>query len=146
MQYLINILLVFLAGIIELWVAVPLGLVLKISPPITAIVSALGSICAALKVSFAGSSLRKRFLLWRYGTEERFKEGKLYKIWNNYGIIGLGLISPLLFGAPLGTALGIVLGAEKVKLLIWMTIGIIIWSIGLTTALYLGLITINPQL
>ena len=142
MEYITNILVVFLAGILELWAAIPLGLVLELSPPITAFVSALGSICAALIVSFAGSNLRRKFLMWRYGTEESLKEGRLYKIWNNYGIIGLGLLSPLLFGSPLGTALGIVLGAEKERLLIWMTIGIIIWSIGLTTALYLGLITL----
>lgn len=146
MEYITNILVVFLAGIIELWVAVPLGLVLELSPPITAFLSALGSICAALIVSFAGSNLRKRFLMWRYGTEEGLKGGRLYKIWNNYGIIGLGLLSPLLFGAPMGTALGIVLGAEKERLLIWMAIGIIIWSIGLTSAIHLGLISINPKL
>ena len=145
MEY-INILLVYLAGIVELWMAVPLGLLLGLSPPITGIISALGSITSALIVGFAGANLRRRFLKWRYGSEEGLKKGRLYKIWNEYGVIGLGILSPLFFGAALGTALGIILGARKNKLLIWMTIGIVLWSAGLTVAVYLGIITIYTDI
>lgn len=65
--------------------------------------------------------------------------GNYYKIWNKYGIVGLGLLSPLFFGAPLGSGLGIGLGTEKRPLLIWMSIWIILWSILLTTASYFGI-------
>ena len=64
----------------------------------------------------------------------RQKHGKIYDIWEKYGVVGLGLLSPLLFGAPLGAALGIGLGASKNRLLLWMTVGIIIWSLILTSA------------
>lgn len=145
MEY-ISLLIVFLTGILELWLAVPLGFILKLPPLITAIISTLGSFTSALIVAFAGSNLRSRFLKWRYGSDEALKGGRMYKIWNDYGVIGLGILSPLLFGAPLGTAVGIVFGAERNKLLLWITIGIVIWSAGLTTAVYLGIISLYPNI
>ena len=141
-----SILIVFLTGVIELWMAIPLGAALKLSPFSTAFFSALGAISAALIVAFSGDSLRRRFLQWRYGSEDGLKEGCIFNIWNKYGVIGLGLLSPLLFGAPLGAALGIVLGASKNRLILWMTAGILIWSTGLTAAVFLGMISLESYL
>jgi len=64
-----------------------------------------------------GDRLRKWFIKWHYGGKS-VKEGRIYDIRNKYGIIGLGLLSPLLFGAPLGAALGIGLGAPRDSLFI----------------------------
>ncbi len=132
------IILVFAASFIELWAGIPLGLAFQLNPLLTGTVAALGSISAALIVSFLGEEAREKFIKWRYKDRD-LKKGNFYKIWNKYGVIGLGLLSPLLFGALLGAALGIVFGAERKKLLIWMSIGIIIWSILLTAGVYLGL-------
>lgn len=107
---------------------------------IIAITAATGSILSAVLVATLGDSLRNSFLKWRYG-EKTPKKGKIYDIWKKYGIIGLGLLSPLLLGAPLGAALGIGLGASKDKLLLWMSIGIIIWSVLLTAAGFYGLMS-----
>jgi hypothetical protein len=146
METLYSVIVIFIAGIFELWLAVPLGFVLNLSPLITAFFSALGSITAVVIVTFSGAELRTKFLKWRYGTDEGPKRGRIYEIWKKYGIIGLGLLSPLFFGAPLGTALGIILGSDKYHLLLWMILGIVIWSAGLTLAVFLGFITLNVQL
>lgn len=146
METFYSVFVVFIAGILELWLAVPLGLFLNLSPLSTAFFSALGSITAAVIVTFSGAELRIKFLKWRYGTDEGPKRGRIYRIWKKYGVIGLGLLSPLFFGAPLGTALGIILGADKYSLLLWMILGMIIWSAGLTTAVVLGIITLNVHL
>lgn len=134
-------LLVFGAGILELWAAIPLGLAINLNPVIIGVASALGAILAAFLVTAVGDSIRERVIKWRYGENKDLKDGRYYKIWNKYGIVGLGLISPLLFGAPVGAALGIALGSHKKPLLIWMSIGIVIWSAGLTAAGYLGLMS-----
>ncbi|HMK53720.1 MAG TPA: small multi-drug export protein [Methanobacteriaceae archaeon] len=136
-----SILAVFTASILELWLAVPLGLILKLNPIIVFIVSATGSIIAAILVIMAGDNLRHRFIKWKYKDEKNIQSSRLYEIWNKYGVIGLGLSSPLLFGAPLGAAVGIVLGAKKDRLILWMSVGIIIWSIGLTTAGVFGIMS-----
>ncbi|MGZ7119757.1 MAG: small multi-drug export protein, partial [Methanobacterium sp.] len=133
-----QIILVFVASFIELWAGIPLGLALQLNPFLTGTVAALGAITAAFIVSFFGEGVRERFIKWRYKDKD-LKKGTFYKLWNKYGIIGLGLLSPLLFGAPLGAALGIVLGAERKALFMWMSIGIVLWSIFLTLAGYFGL-------
>ncbi len=131
--------LVFVMSIFELWIGIPLGLFLNLNPILVAISAAAGSILSAFMIVILGEGLRKKFLKWRYRGKSP-NEGRIYDIWKKYGTVGLGLLSPLLFGAPLGAALGIGLGSPRNKLLVWMIIGIIIWSIFITVALTLGLI------
>lgn len=138
-----SILIIFAASVVELWLGIPLGLVMDVNPVIIAIIAAAGAIVAAVCVAILGDNLRARLLKWKYGDEEALKETRLYSLWNKYGVIGLGLLSPLLFGAPLGAAVGITLGARKNVLILWMSIGIVIWSIGLTVAGSMGLLAIE---
>jgi len=131
---------VFIASIIELWLGIPLGLFLDLNPVVIATTAAAGSILSAFLVVVLGDGIRKWFIKWRYGGKSP-NQGRIYDIWNKYGTIGLGLLSPLLFGAPLGAALGIGLGAPRDRLLLWMTIGIVIWSAFLTAAGFFGLMS-----
>lgn len=136
-----NILLVFISGVVELWLAVPTGIALKLNPILIVAVSASSSILAVLIVAFLGDSIRNRFIAWRYGEDKKFETSRIHDVWNKYGVVGLGLLSPLLFGAPLGTAVGITFGARKDNLILWMSLGIIIWSVGLTAAGIMGLMS-----
>jgi membrane protein YqaA with SNARE-associated domain len=129
---------VFVMSIFELWVGIPIGLFLNLNPILVATSAAAGSILSAIIIVILGEGLRTKFLKWRYRGES-LKKGRIYDIWKNYGTVGLGLLSPLLFGAPLGAALGIGLGSPRNKLLLWMIIGIIIWSIFITAAFSQGL-------
>lgn len=138
-----SIIIIFAASIIELWLAIPLGFVMEVNPVLIAIISAAGSILSAFVVTILGDNLRNRFIKWKYGDEKALEKSRLYEIWNKYGVIGLGLLSPLLFGAPLGAAVGIALGAEKERLLLWMSIGIVLWSISLTLAGVMGLLALE---
>jgi hypothetical protein len=136
-----NIALVFISGVVELWLAVPTGIALKLNPILIVAVSASSSILAVLIVAFLGDSIRSRFIAWRYGEDKKFETSRIHNVWNKYGVVGLGLLSPLLFGAPLGTAVGITFGARKDNLILWMSLGIIIWSVGLTAAGIMGLMS-----
>lgn len=140
MDILSGTILVFGASILELWAGIGLGLAFKLNPIITGISAALGSILSAFVVSFLGENIRERIIKWRYGKNKDLKNGRMYKIWNKYGIAGLGLLSPPLFGAPLAAALGITLGAQKKPLLLWISIGIVIWTAVFTGAIHFGFI------
>ncbi len=142
MEVTTSMILVFMASIIELWAGIPLGLILELNPLLIGISVAAGSISSVLLVAILGEGVRKWFLKWRY-KEKSPKEGKVYDLWKKYGTAGLGLLSPLIFGAPLGTALGIGLGAPRNRLLLWMIIGIVIWSSFLTAAGFFGLINLE---
>lgn len=123
-------------GIIELWAAIPAGTALQLHPFLNGIASALGAIIGAVAVIFFGDRLRK----WLLKKKEKgeINKGRIYKIWEKYGVIGLGMLSPFITGAPLGAAIGISLGASPRRLMIWMSVGIIIWTILLTTISTLG--------
>lgn len=136
MEFLIKFITVIGIGILELWAAIPAGTALKLHPLLIGIASALGAIIGAVIIIFFGDRLR----MWLLKKKEKGEKnkGRIYKIWEKYGVIGLGMLSPLITGAPLGAAIGISLGASPRRLIIWMSIGIVIWTIILTTISTLG--------
>lgn len=117
-------------GVLELWAAIPAGLAMGLHPVLTGLASAVGAVVGAAVIILPGARLRE-WLLRKKADPEKQK-GKLYRIWDKYGIVGLGLLSPLLTGAPLGAAIGISLGASPGRLLFWMGIGIAAWTVLLT--------------
>jgi hypothetical protein len=125
-------------GIIELWAAIPMGTALKLHPLLNGTASALGAVIGAVLVIVLGDRLRNWLLKRRGRGKEQEKKGQIYRIWDKYGVIGLGMLSPLLTGAPLGAAIGISLGASPGRLIFWMSFGILIWTIILTIISTLG--------
>jgi hypothetical protein len=137
-EILLKVLAVLGLGAVELWTAIPAGLALDLHPLLIGIVSAAGAILGVIVILVLGEGVRS-WLLRRRGGGEKRQHGRIYRIWIRYGVAGLGLLAPLLTGAPLGTALGMALGAPAGRLLLWMSLGIVAWSALLTTAGALGL-------
>ncbi len=135
---LFKLLAVFGLGAIELWAAIPAGFVMGLHPLLTGVISAAGAIASVVFILFLGEKIRNRFVSSHSDQVEK-KHGRIYRIWERYGAAGMGLLSPLITGAPLGAALGIVLGVQKGQLLFWMTSGIILWTALLTIIGVLGL-------
>jgi hypothetical protein len=130
-------------GAVELWVAVPAGLALQIHPIATGITAAVGGMLGIMVVALTGDRLRTWFLQRRTGTFGSRYSRHVSHLWSRYGVVGLGLLAPLLVGAPLGTALGMTLGVPTGRLLFWMSLGVALCSAGLTLAGTLGLIGIQ---
>lgn len=123
-------------GIIELWAAIPAGTALKLHPLLNGLAAGLGAIIGALLVIILGDRLRNWLL--KKKEKEQKNRGWIYRIWEKYGVIGLGILSPLITGALLGAAIGISLGASPKRLILWMSVGIVIWTIVLTIISTLG--------
>ena len=139
MELLVKLLTVLGLGAVELWAAIPAGLALQLGPLVTGVTAAIGAIMGVLVVLVLGERIRN-WLLRRHGGESKDKHhGRIYRIWARYGVVGLGLLAPLLVGAPLGTAIGITLGAPTGRLLLWMSLGIVLWSAVLTFAGAVGM-------
>lgn len=124
-------------GVFELWVAIPTGTALDLHPVLNGIASAAGAIIAAVIIIFCGDRLRK-WLLRKKEEDEKEEKGRIYRIWDKYGVVGLGILSPLLTGALLGAAIGVSLGAARKRLVAWMVVGIVFWTIPLTIISTLG--------
>jgi len=136
-------LIVFGLGAVELWVAVPAGLALRLHPIAIAITTAAGGLVGVLIIGCTGNRMQSWLLRRRGGTPDVQPSAALARVWARYGVAGLGLLAPLLIGAPLGTALGMTLGAPTTRLLFWMSVGVLLCSIGLTLAGTLGLIGVQ---
>ena len=134
----VKLLSVFALGAVELWAAIPAGLALNASPVLVGVVAAAGAIFGVLVVVVLGERVRD-WVMRRHGDgSQTGRHGLTHRIWDRYGVIGLGLLAPLLTGAPVGAALGLALGVPANRLLFWLSIGIALWSIVLTLVGVLG--------
>lgn len=138
MELIFKLLPVFLLAAVELWAAIPAGLALGLHPLLIGITVAGGAILCTFVVVFVGERVRNWLVHHHAGKEGKKQPGLIQRIWHRYGTIGLGLLAPLLIGAPLGAALGLALGAPTGRLTIWISLGIILWTTILTVIGTLG--------
>jgi hypothetical protein len=132
---------VYGAAFIEIWLGAPTGLALGLPVPIIWGLTVAGSMTSVTIVAFAGDALRG-WLLRRFGKGGAPRTGRIYGVWQRYGVPGWGLTSPLFMSPPLGTGVALMLGAPRRRLLVWMFAGVLTWATILTTAgiLAVGLI------
>ncbi len=131
---------IFGLSMIDIWGAVPIAYVLKFTPIQIVLLTIVGSIVGILVIILIGEPI-KRWLAKRHTTNR--KESAIKRIWLKYGVIGLGLIAPIVSGSSIGMAVGLIFGAKTGKLLFWMSVGIIFWCIVLTYLGYLGILGIH---
>jgi membrane protein YqaA with SNARE-associated domain len=118
----------FALGVAELWAAAPAGAAMGLDPLLVFVVAAAGAVSGGAVVVLLG----ERVKAWLAKKQEREKlekrRGFLFRVWLRHGVIGWGLLAPLLVGSPLGAALGLVLGAPPQRLLPWLAAGSVLWS------------------
>lgn len=140
MEYVIKLLTVFGIATVELWAAIPIGFVMKLHPVATCLASSLGAIAGAFVVLLIGDRIRNWLLKDRKEKDiEKVKYKRIYQIWEKYGVIGLGLLAPLITGPLLGVAVGLSLKANSKSLILWISIGIFVWCVLLTVFGVIGL-------
>jgi uncharacterized membrane protein len=144
MEYFLKLFTTFISGAVEIWAGVPTGMALGLGALMAGLMTGLGAVVSAVFVIGVGSRFRD-WLVERFRKKDgeqkqpKGREKKLYQIWERYGVVGLGLMAPLLTGVPLGAAIGIVLGAPPHRLLVWMSAGAVLWTVLITLAAALGL-------
>jgi len=133
-----KLLVVFALGVAELWAAAPAGVVMRLHPLLVCLVAAAGAALGGATVVLLGEKVRIWIRKKRRGREIEKQSGFLYGIWQRYGVIGWGLLAPLLVGSPLGAALGLALGAPVKRLLPWLAGGSVLWSVVFSLLTVLG--------
>ncbi|MFH1579667.1 MAG: small multi-drug export protein, partial [Thermoplasmatota archaeon] len=111
---------VYALGIVELWAAIPVGVAMGVHPVATAAVATLGAMTGVLFVSYLGERIRSSLMDHSSTREKAKKTGRVWSIWQKYGVAGLGLLAPLLVGPLFGAAFGISIGVSRVRLILWM--------------------------
>ena len=135
MELLVKLLSTFAAGAVWLWWAIPTGIVMDLSPLLSGAAATLGNLGVVLFIVVLNEQFRRWFVHYRLVT----KQGeRLKRVWSSYGLPGVALLSPLLMGAPLGTALALLFGAPARPLLCWTALSVVLWGAGLTVAATFG--------
>jgi hypothetical protein len=119
---------IFALGVAELWAAAPTGALMRVDPILVCGVAALGAFMGGTVVILLGERVKAWLEERRQGEKFEKKRGLLYRVWLRYGVVGWGLLAPLLVGSPLGAAFGLVLGAPPRRLLPWLGVGSVLWS------------------
>jgi hypothetical protein len=123
------------------WPAIPTGLALGLSPIAVIGATALSYACGVAVVALFGARVRDLILTRLKRNQTVNTEGRLYRVWERYGLLGLGLAAPMTIGAQLGAALGLTLNAKPRPLFFAMSFGALVWSIALTVITMMGIIT-----
>jgi hypothetical protein len=134
----VPVLVVFGVAIVEIWFAVPTGIALGLPAPAVWVMTASGAIVSVALVASAGDALRG-WILQRRSGNGALRTGRVYRVWLRYGVPGWGLLSPLFMAPPMGTAVGLLLGAPKRSLMVWMFAGVLLWTSILVIAGFVGM-------
>jgi membrane protein YqaA with SNARE-associated domain len=124
----------------EIYAAIPAGFAFKLSPWIIFLASLIGGITGVFVAAFLGDKIRLFFS--RFKKENKPKETKHtlpFRIWNKYGVVGLGAIGTFFVGAPVCIAVGVGLNAKLSKLIVWCCVGVFVRCIIFTMAGHFGM-------
>ena len=124
----------------EIYAAIPAGFAFGLSPWIIFFASIAGGIAGVFVAAFLGDKIRALAGKYRKRTEkeEKPKTGMVYRIWDKYGIIGLGFLGTMTVGAPVSIAVGVGFNAPLKKLITWCCLGVITRCIIFTIVGYHG--------
>ena len=113
-------------AMIDLWLAIPAALALKVQPEVAALlIAATSSLGVVFAVYFSGA-LRTRFAA-KFG-KESYLGGRTAKYMEKFGTVGIGLLAPVVLGPVLTCICAIVLGAKPRQLTIATVSGVVLWS------------------
>lgn len=120
-------------GGVEFWLAMPAGFAFGLHPLVTCLATIVGGIIGVLIVLIPGEMIGAWLARRRAGKPRPKNWERASRIWEKNGIIGLAFFSPILPGAPLGALMALALGIPKWRVLLWFSLSIVVWSVGVTT-------------
>jgi len=125
-----NLTVILFLGVLGIWKSVPVGFILNMHPLLVCTMTILGASLGVLLIYLIGSNLKRRIL--SLSGKSNKKQQKINKIFDRYGVPGLGMLATLVVGPALTMALGLTIVKNGKNLLLWTNIGIVVWSVLLT--------------
>jgi membrane protein YqaA with SNARE-associated domain len=124
----------------EIYVAIPAGFAFGLSAWTIFFASVTGGLIGVFVAAFLGDKIRALFHKKKPTKDvAEKKHPMMLRLWNKYGIIGLGFLGTMSVGAPISLAVGIGLNANIKKLATWCCIGVITRCIIFTLVGWYGL-------
>lgn len=125
----------------EIYAAIPTGFAFGLSPWIIFAASFVGGVVGVFVATFLGERIEKWIAKYRkpkIATEPR-KPNLAHKLWEKYGIVGLGIVGTMTVGAPVSIAVGVGFNVNMHKLATWCCLGVLIRCALFTTIGHFGM-------
>jgi uncharacterized membrane protein len=129
---------VSVVSILEIYAAIPMGLAFGLSPVLICLASIIGGFIGIFTFTFLGDKIRN-FLFKKRNAKPKNHNSLPYRIWNKFGLIGLGVLGTITVGAPISIGVGVGLNVPLYKMISWCCLGVVIRCVLFTAIGYYGL-------
>jgi len=111
----------------EVYAAIPAGFAFGLSPLIIFLSSTAGGLIGVFVAAYLGSLIQRIVGKYRKKPKkEKPKSSFALKIWEKYGLIGLGVIGTITVGGPISIGVGVGFNVPVSKLVFYCCIGVIV--------------------
>ncbi len=110
----------------EIYAAIPAGFAFKLSPFVIFLSSAIGGLVGVFVAAYLGDIIKKWINKFRKPKPAKSEPGFVLKIWEKYGVIGLGLLGTITVGAPISIGVGVGFNVPTNKMVFWCSMGVLI--------------------
>lgn len=135
----IKIISIFLLTMLKVFFGPTLGYAAGFHIVTTILITIGGMMASVVLFTFFGTWLREKILhRFQKKDQKKFtpKKRKLVTLWKKYGLVGVAVLTPLLFTPIGGTIVAVSFGSPKQKILLYMLISATIFAVGMTYAIY----------
>lgn len=124
----------------EIYAAIPAGFAFGLSPWVIFFAALGGGIIGVYVAAFLGEKIEKFISGFRKPktTAKKKKPTLAHKLWEKYGIVGLGVLGTFTVGAPVSIAVGVGFNVNMHKLATWCCVGVLARCVIFTTIGFWG--------
>lgn len=125
----------------EIYAAIPAGFAFKLNPLVIFTASAIGGLVGVFVAAYLGDKIKTWLQKFRKTSSEKPKKepGFILKIWEKYGVIGLGLMGTMTVGSPISIGVGVGFNVPTNKMVFWCSLGVLIRCVLFTAIGHYGL-------
>jgi len=123
----------------EVYAAIPTGFAFGLHPLMIFAASVVGGLAGVFVAAFLGDKIRAFFMRNKKAKPHKPHSGLAYRLWDKYGVIGLGFLGTMTVGAPVSLAVGVGFNVPLKKLIAWCCIGVFVRCALFTTIGHFGM-------
>ncbi len=123
----------------EIYAAIPAGFAFGMHPVTIFTTTLIGGLVGVFVAAFLGDRIRAFFHRNKKAKAAKPKDGLIYRLWEKYGVIGVGFLGTMTVGAPISLAVGVGFNVPLKKLIVWCCLGVLVRCAVFTTIGHYGM-------